>query len=161
MEKIRGFEVCKGYENKQINLPKRQSAHAVGYDIEAAEDTLIPSLFEAIRNNDSSKIKPTLVKTGVKSFFREDEALYLFNRSSGPFKKGLVLANSVGIIECDYYSNPSNDGELLFGFYNFSNQDIAISKGERIGQGVFQKFLIVDNDIAEGQRLGGFGSTGI
>lgn len=158
MEKIRGFEICKGYEGKEINLPKRQTAHSVGYDIEAADTFVIPSLFENIRKN-GDNIKPTLIKTGIKAYFGEDEVLYLFNRSSGPMKKGLVLANSTGIIECDYYSNPSNDGELMFAFYNFSNSDIVIEKGERIGQCVFQKFLTVDNDSAEGQRLGGFGST--
>ncbi len=155
--KIRGFEICKGYEDKGINLPIRQTKHAVGYDIEAAEDTVIPSMFEAIKNGEN--IKPTLVKTGVKAYFQPDEVMYLYNRSSGPSKRGLVTANSVGVFECDYYSNPSNDGEILFGFYNFANTDVVIPKGERIGQMVFQKFLITDEDNAEGDRLGGFGST--
>lgn len=157
MEKKRGFEICKGYENQNINLPKRQTAHAVGYDIEAAQDTVVPSLYNAI-NNDVS-IKPTLIKTGIKAYFGTDEVLYLYNRSSGPVKKGLVLANSTGVIECDYYSNPSNDGELLFAFYNFTSEDVIIQKGERIGQCVFQKFLVSDDDTATGERLGGFGST--
>ena len=153
----RGFEVCKGYENKNINLPKRQTKHAVAYDIEAAEDTVIPSMFTAIKNEDN--IKPTLIKTGIKAYFNEDEILLLYNRSSGPFKKGLVKANSVGVIESDYYCNPSNDGEILVDFYNFSKDDIIIKKGERIAQIVFQKFLVVDNDFATGDRQGGFGST--
>lgn len=156
--KLRGFEVCKGYEDKGINLPIRQTKHAVGYDIEAAEETIVPSMFEAIKNG--VNIKPTLVKTGVKAYFQTDEVMYLYNRSGGPSKKGLVTANSVGVVECDYFSNTSNDGEILFGFYNFANQDVTIQKGERLGQAVFQKFLITDNDQAEGDRLGGFGSTG-
>ena len=155
--KIRGFEICKGYEDKGINLPIRQTKHAVGYDIEAAEDTVIPSMFEAIKNGEN--IKPTLVKTGVKAYFQPDEVMYIYNRSGGPSKKGLVVANSVGVIDCDYYSNPSNDGELMVAFYNFAQQEVSIQKGERIAQLVFQKFLITDNDSAEGDRLGGFGST--
>ena len=155
----RGFEICKGYEDKNINLPKRQTAHAVGYDIEAAEDTLVPSLFNMINNNKDLINKPTLIKTGLKAYFEPDEVMYLFNRSSGPSKRGLVLANSVGVFECDYYSNPTNDGEILVSVYNFCNEDIVIKKGERIAQAVFQKFLTIDNDIAEGTRLGGFGST--
>lgn len=156
--KLRGFEICKGYEDKGINLPKRQTKHAVGYDIEAAIETTVPSMFEAIKNGE--EIKPTLVKTGVKAYFQPDEVMYLYNRSGGPSKRGLIVGNSVGVFECDYYSNPSNDGEILFGFYNFTNKDVIIQKGERIGQMVFQKFLVVDNDEAEGDRLGGFGSTG-
>ncbi len=156
---LRGFEICKGYENKNINLPKRQTKHAVGYDIEAAEDTFIPSLFKLVKENKESINKPVLVKTGIKAYFQPDEVMYLFNRSSGPSKRGLVLANSVGVFECDYYSNSNNDGEILVSLYNFSNDDITIKKGERIAQAVFQKFLITDNDNAEGSRLGGFGST--
>lgn len=155
----RGFEICKGYENNNIKLPKRQTAHAVGYDIEAAENTLVPSLFKMVKNNTELINKPTLIKTGIKAYFEEDEVMYLFNRSSGPSKRGLVLANSVGVFECDYYSNPTNDGEILVCVYNFSNEDIIVKKGERIAQAVFQKFLIADNDTAKGSRLGGFGST--
>lgn len=155
----RGFEICKGYEDKNINLPKRQTAHAAGYDIEAAEDTLVPSLFKMISNNKTGINKTTLIKTGIKAYFESDEVMYLFNRSSGPSKRGLVTANSVGVFECDYYSNPTNDGEILVSVYNFSNEDIIIKKGERIAQVVFQKFLIADDDNAKGLRLGGFGST--
>ena len=49
---MRGFEICKGYEDKNINLPCRQTRNAVGYDIEAAEDTVIPSLFEEIKKRE-------------------------------------------------------------------------------------------------------------
>lgn len=52
---MRGFEICKGYENKDIHLPCRQTRNAVGYDIEAAEDTIVPSLFESIKNRNLSR----------------------------------------------------------------------------------------------------------
>ena len=60
----------------------------------------------------------------------------------------------------DYYGNESNDGNIMFAFWNFKEEDVIIEKGERIGQGIFQKFLKVDGDIAEGERKSGFGSTG-
>ena len=47
----------------------------------------------------------------------------------------------------------------MFAFYNIKDEDIEIKKGEAIGQAVFQKYLVVDDDNAEGERLGGFGST--
>ena len=152
MEKVRGFEVAKGFEDKGINLPQRKTKHSAGYDFEAAEDCVIPAY------SDDNK-KPTLVKTGVKSYFPEDEFLALVNRSSNPMKKGLVLANSIGIVDSDYYGNPDNDGHIMFCFFNMSSQDVEIKKGDCIGQGIFQKFLKVDNDNAEGERLGGYGST--
>ena len=83
----------------------------------------------------------------------------LCNRSSNPFKKGLVLSNSVGIIDSDYYGNEDNDGHIMFAFYNFSDADTKIQKGDAIGQAIFHKFLITDNDNSEAKRLGGFGST--
>ena len=90
---------------------------------------------------------------------QDDEFLALYNRSSNPKKKGLILANSVGIIDKDYYENPDNDGHIMFAFYNIKEEDVVIKKGEAIGQGIFQKFFAVDNDGAEGERVGGFGST--
>ena len=151
MEKKRGFEIAKGFENAEINLPKRSTKNSAGYDIEAAEDTVIPSFKKGQ--------KPTLVKTGLKAYMQENEVLILANRSSNPGKKGLILANSIGVVDSDYYENPDNDGHIMFAFYNIKEDDIEIKKGERIGQGIFQKFLVADDDNAGGTRAGGFGST--
>ncbi len=151
MDKKRGFEIAKGYENKNINLPKRSTKNSAGYDIEAAEDCIIPAF--------KLGQKPVLVKTGLKAYMESDEVLILANRSSNPGKKGLVLANSIGIVDSDYYENPDNDGHIMFAFYNFKDEDIEIKKGERIGQGMFQKYLVTDDDVASGKRIGGFGST--
>ena len=151
MEKIRGFEIAKGFEDKEINLPVRKTKYSAGYDVEAAEDTIIPSFKKGM--------KPTLVKTGIKAYMQESEYLMLANRSSNPGKKGLILANSVGIIDADYYGNQDNDGHIMFAFYNIKEEDIEIKKGECIGQAIFLPFLMADGDAAEGVRTGGFGST--
>ena len=82
----------------------------------------------------------------------------LVNRSSGP-KKGLVMANSIGIIDADYYENETNDGHFYFQYYNFLDKEIIVKKKDVIGQVIFQKFLTVDDDHAEGIRKGGFGTT--
>ena len=148
MERKRGFEIAKGFENAGINLPVRKTKYSAGYDIEAAEDCVIPTFKKGM--------KPTLVKTGIKAYMMEDEVLILANRSSNPGKKGLILANSIGVIDSDYYGNPDNDGHIMFAFFNIKDEDIQIKKGDAIGQGIFQKFLTVDNDLAEGARTGGF-----
>jgi dUTP pyrophosphatase len=147
----RGFEIAKGFEDKNINLPVRKTKCSAGYDFEAAEDTIIPSF----KRGDG----PTLIKTGIKAYMQDDEVLYLYNRSSNPKKKGLILANSVGVIDADYYGNPDNDGHIMFAFINTRDTDVEIKKGEAIGQGVFMKYLVTDDDQAEGERTGGFGST--
>ena len=151
MEKVRGFEIAKGFENKGINLPVRKTKYSAGYDVEAAEDITIPSF--------KLGMKPTLVKTGIKVYVLENEYLMLTNRSSNPGKKGLILANSVGIVDKDYYENIDNDGHIMFAFYNIKDEDIEIKKGDRIGQAIFMPFLIADNDNANSERIGGFGST--
>ena len=89
----------------------------------------------------------------------DDEYLMICNRSSNPKKKGLILANSVGIIDKDYYENPDNDGHIMFAFFNIKDVDIEIKKGEAIGQAIFHKYFVTDDDTAEGERVGGFGST--
>ena len=151
MEKVRGFEIAKGFENVEINMPARKTKFSAGYDIEAIEDCVVPAF--------KPGQKPTLVKTGLKAYMADDEVMLLINRSSNPKKKGLILPNSVGVIDKDYYGNPDNDGHFMFQFINVKDEDIEIKKGEAIGQAIFQKYLITDDDNAEGERLGGFGST--
>lgn len=151
MERKRGFEVAKGFEDSNINLPKRKTKYSAGYDVEAAEDCVVPSFKKGM--------KPTLIKTGIKAYMQDDEVLILANRSSNPGKKGLILSNSIGVIDKDYYGNEDNDGHIMFAFYNIKDEDITIKKGDAIGQAIFQKFLITDDDTATGERLGGFGST--
>ncbi len=151
MEKVRGFEIAKGFENSNINLPVRKTKYSAGYDVEAAEDCIIPSFEKGC--------VPTLIKTGLKAYMPEDEYLMLCNRSSNPKKKGLILANSIGVVDADYYENPDNDGHIMFAFYNIKSEPVEIKKGECIGQAIFQKYYVTDNDVAEGERKGGFGST--
>lgn len=148
--KLRGFEIAKGWEDKDIHLPVRKTKGAAAYDVEAAEDIVIPMY--------KPGIKPTLIPTGLKAYCQEDEWYMLVNRSSGP-KKGFVMANSIGVVDSDYYGNESNDGHFYFQYYNFQDYDIEVKKGDIIGQVIFQKFLVADNDKAEGIRKGGFGST--
>lgn len=170
----------KAYENAQI--PEYQTKLAAGADFFCAEEVVIPSIWKTMAKRlicaitgrrtgivdlDISESKelekkfaPTLVHTGIKASMEEDEVLMLYNRSSNP-KRGLVLANSVGVIDADYYNNESNDGEIMFAFYNFMPFDVTIKVGDRIGQGVFQKFLRpeVGLKIKGVDRTGGHGST--
>ena len=136
--------------NRYIHLPVRKTAHSAGYDVEAAEDITIPVF--------KPGMKPTLIPTGLKAYCESDEWYMLANRSSGP-KKGFLMANSIGIIDSDYYNNEDNDGHFYFAYFNCSDHDIEVKKGDIIGQVVFQKYLLADNDTATGVRTGGFGST--
>lgn len=145
------FEKVKKFEKEEIRLPERSTAHSAGYDFFAIEDIKLPAK------------QLTRIMTGVKCRLLPDMILMLANRSSNPSKKGLILANGVGIVDSDYYGNESNDGEIGFEFYNMSEQEVEIKKGEKIGQGVILHYILTDNDYVSNlnnTRTGGFGSTG-
>lgn len=145
--KIRGFELLSTMTNEDL-LPKRETAHAAGYDLKVAEAmTIAPG-------------EIVLVPTGVKAYMQAGEVLFLFDRSSNPRKKGLVLINSVGVIDGDYYGNPGNEGHIFAQMKNITNQEVSLEVGERIVQAVFAPYLLIDGDQADGVRTGGFGSTG-
>ena len=131
-----------------VKLPERATANSAGYDFFAPEDITLPAK------------TLTRVMTGIKCELRPYMVLILANRSSNPSKKGLYLANGVGIVDADYYNNPDNEGEIGFEFYNNSEEDVVISKNEKIGQGIITTYVRVEDDKAVGSRAGGFGSTG-
>ena len=150
MEKVRGFEIAKVWEDKGINIPVRKTKNAAAYDIEAAEDVTIPVF--------KPGIKPTLIPTGLKAYCMDDEFYFLLSRSGGP-KKGLLTPHGLGLIDADYYENPDNDGHFMVQVFNCSDHELEIKKGDAVAQVVFMKYLICDVDNATGERKGGFGST--
>ncbi len=149
--KERGFEIAKGYEDKGINLPIRKTRNSAAYDIEAAEDIVLPSFKKGM--------KPTLIPTGIKAYMKSDEVLLIVPRSSGPKKQGISFPHNVGVIDSDYYGNSENDGHIFIQCINLKDEDVLIKKGDAVGQAIFQKYLTVDDDSANGIRAGGFGST--
>ncbi len=175
--RVRGFEVITKYKDKNISLPKRATKGSAGYDIESAEDITIPSIWksffkmlfkyfssddaewESFRELIAKAMKPTLISTGLKAYMQNGEVLKLFNRSSNPLKIGLILSNGVAVIDQDYYNNPDNEGHIMAQFINFFPFDVKIEKGIRICQGIFETYLLTDDDDANEERTGGFGST--
>ncbi len=143
MEKVRGFEIAKGFEDKEINLPVRKTKYSAGYDVEAAEDCIIPSFKKGN--------KPTLVKTGIKipPFVKDNVNLDVYTAND------TFRATNVRIIKVSDTSNKSN--KLVI--FEIKEEDVEIKKGDAIGQAIFQKYLVTDDDIATGERTGGFGST--
>lgn len=172
------FEIAKGFEDKGINLPKRATKNAAGYDFEAAQNIIIPSFWKSLdkafavwskarkcsdcelaKAEVLKEMKPTLVPTGIKVLLEADQYLELVNRSSGPLKRGFILTNGIGVVDSDYYGNPDNDGHIMFQIANLGMTDVMIKKGDRIGQGIIKNFYTV-GDYVEEERSGGFGSTG-
>ncbi len=145
---MRKFYILKKYENQGVKLPERQTTFSAGYDLAALEDLII---------NPKEII---MVKTGLKVQIPSDEVLLVFPRSSLGIKKGLTLANNVGVIDADYFNNDVNEGHIMMPVLNFKNKPVKIEKGERIAQAIFIKyFKTADDQQGDKKRVGGFGSS--
>lgn len=174
------FETVSRFENSEIDLiPTRKTEASAGYDMYVAEEIIVPSWIDSFIQMDTKeyqlphtleemakltkelKCKPTLVSTGVKCQLEPDTYLELSVRSSTPLKYWLVLANSVGIIDADYYNNEDNEGEIFLQLINLSPIPIVLKPGDCIGQGIIKRYEKTTEDCATGTRKGGFGSTGV
>lgn len=145
---MRRFYVIEKFKNLGVQLPERQTTHSAGYDLATCENL---------------KINPgevVLVKTGLKVELPDEEVLLVFPRSSLGIKKGLTMANNVGVIDADYYNNPNNEGHIMIPLRNFGDKEVTLEKGERVAQGIFVKYLKTTNDKNDAnERSGGFGSS--
>jgi len=147
---MRAFEIIKKYEMLQPIIPKRQTSGSAGYDLASIEEIII----------EPGEIK--LIPTGLKVTMPHTEALFVFPRSSLAFKKGLMMSNSVGVIDSDYYNNKDNEGHIMIPLINIKQTSVSIQKGERVAQGIFMTFHKTTEDETENiHRLGGFGHTGL
>lgn len=143
----RKFEYVKDVEH-DFPLPTRGSKYSAGYDFALREDV-------RVKAHSYSKT----VLSGVKAKMGSDEFLMIVVRSSIGFKKHLMLVNTLGVIDSDYYSNKDNDGNIGFAFYNYGDKDIVLKKGERVAQGIFVKYQKIKDDDVGNTRIGGIGST--
>lgn len=131
--------------------------YAEGVPKDTTEDEVINGFVESI---EKEQVKATLVKTGIKAYMQKGEVLKLYIRSSMAAKKGLALANQTGIVDKDYFNNKDNEGHIMVPLINLSALPVFIPAGTRIAQGIFETYLVADQDDAQGLREGGFGSTG-
>lgn len=147
---LRGFELIAQYKNSDFPLPVRKTKYSAGYDLAAIEDVrLLPAT-------------TTLIPTGVKVYMMDDEYFGIHIRSGLSIKNNLSLINGQGIIDADYYNNTDNEGHIMIAMYNHNSEAIVLTKGTRIAQGIFYKYLVAETDDTHvfSARTGGFGSTG-
>jgi dUTP pyrophosphatase len=129
--------------------PSFETSGACGFDIAANETVVV-------------KAKSLgFIKTGLIVQVPKGYALLVGSRSSTAKKFGLLTPHGFGLLDQDYHGDTD---ELLLQFYNFTDEDVTIAKGTRVGQGFFVRcdqaaFEVVDGSLRDGSR-GGFGSTG-
>lgn len=151
MNRIRGFEKvinCKKTNNQNIKLPERSTKDSAGYDFfSPVKVTIEPGQKE-------------LIWTDVKAYMQSQEVLIIDVRSSMGMKKDLMLSNTIGVIDKDYYNNESNEGNIGINLRNIGDHPVTIEIGDKIAQGIFIPYLIADSGNTEDIRTGGIGSTG-
>lgn len=170
MSKIRGFEpvrqefiqnfssvitedtpikFAEGVWIGEVQLPVRADTRSAGYDFFMPRDLLL------------LPAQKQLVFSDVKAYMQDDEYLELVPRSSLGIKQGMMMSNTVGVIDSSYYENESNDGNIGLALLNTSGRAIELKKGDRVAQGIFKKYLIADDDKPTSDtRTGGIGSSG-
>lgn len=173
------FEKVSRFKDSPVVMPKRGTSEAAGYDMYAAEDAIIPPYSELYHNmqvsggtygtihtladmqqlTKATGSKPTLVSTGVKCKLDSRSYLKIVPRSSTPLKYWLVIPNSEGIIDADYYNCAQNEGEIFLQLVNLSPYPIKIQAGECVAQGIICRYGLTEDDQRGGLRVGGHGST--
>lgn len=133
------------FDQGHIEMPSRKTKQAAGYDIcSAINKTILPG-------------EKQVIPTGLTAYMKDDEFLGIYIRSGLAYSKDLTLQNCVGVIDADYYGK-----EIKVMVRNESQEPFEIKVGHRIAQGIFHKYLTVDDDgtSKKEERKGGFGSTG-
>ena len=117
----RGFEIVRDefrkHKDVEIQLPKRGSKGSAGYDICTPVDIVIPpyGISDAIQ-------------TDIKAYMPDDEVLLIVPRSSIGFKKGLMLINTIAVIDSDFYESPESDGNIGFKLKNLTDKEKELFK---------------------------------
>ncbi len=133
--------------DKEMPLPKRQTEGAAAFDLAARESVTIPP-------RAAGKIPLNIAVETPSGYF-----LLVAARSS-IYKKGLIKANGIGIVDPDF---SGDDDEINSIYYNITDSPVTVEKGERIAQGIFIPMLAFEWEEAgrmPNKNRGGFGSTG-
>ena len=131
-----------------VALPSYQTSGSAGFDLAANVDMIV------------APGEVTLVPTGLVIGVPADHFLAVIARSSTPLKRGLMVANGVGVVDADY-CGPKD--EVKIEVYNFTSAPVAIKKGDRLAQGVvlpFARAIWREDDAPAAANRGGFGATG-
>lgn len=131
-----------------VVLPRYETEEAAAFDLAASEDATI------------GPGEVALVPTGLVIEVPRGMFLAIFARSSTPLKRGLMVANGVGVVDSDY-CGPTD--EVKIAVLNFTPQPVRLSAGDRIAQGILLPAVRVvweESETAPKASRGGFGSTG-
>jgi dUTP pyrophosphatase len=139
------------YSSKELYesliLPNRHTSNSAGYDFHAVFDFILAP-GEIVK-----------IPTGIKVIMEPDEFFMIVVRSSMGFKYNVRMCNQIGIIDADYYNNEENEGHMWIAFQNEGKEPWIVKKGDRIAQGIFVKYLLVDNEDSTSEIRKGWSAS--
>ncbi len=131
---------------EDVRIPERATSGSAGYDFYLPCDI-------TLKPGDIVK-----VPSGIRCQINDGYVLEIYPRSSLGFKYQIALANTVGIIDSDYF-NADNEGHIIVALVNRGNQVVELKKGDRFVQGIFKQYFLAKEEDVTAVRSGGFGST--
>ena len=134
-------------QDASLPLPAYQTPGAAGFDLAASVEMIV------------APGEVALVPTGLVIAVPPGHFLGVFARSSTPLKRGLMVANGVGVVDSDY-SGPAD--EIKIEVLNFTAGPVTVRRGDRLAQGVIIPYARAEwhEDAPAGPTRGGFGATG-
>ena len=165
---MRKFEVCKGFEDAGVNLPKRSTALSAGYDVEAIEDTIIPSIWKVFIDNIKIVPQEMPLKLGLSMFY--DESDYTVTPAHLAFKDDAIAISKGTLVKTGLkaYCNTKEYVALVSRSSNFNKKGLMLANNYGVGdadypdnpendghlQFNFINFGFTDVLIKKGQRIG-------
>lgn len=135
------------YDN--IKIPVRATKSSASYDLSVPMMTVVAN---------TGTIDMRFIPTGIKAKIDPDKVLVMAPRSSMG-KKGIMLANTIGVIDADYYNNPDNEGDIIIALAKYTFGSVLFNEGEKVAQIMILPYYTVEDDNVTAERTGGWGST--
>lgn len=135
--------------DETLPIPAYQTEGSAAFDLYSRIDITCPP-------NEVTRIPINLIVETPPGY-----ALLVNLRSSSPKRKGFIHPAGTGIVDSDYRGP---EDEIQIQVYNFTDKEVAVERGERIGQGMFvavPKVNLIEGVLTENESRGGFGSTGV
>ena len=155
-------KIRKQYDN--IKLPKRATEQSAGYDFYSPISFNLYKPHSEFHEKEaeitiSTGIRAEItIPTGIRCQMNGSYVLLCFPRSSLGFKYKIMFANTIPVIDADYYF-ANNEGHIMLKLVNHGDGFVTIKEGDRFAQGIFLPYgITMDDDVTE-QRVGGIGST--
>lgn len=136
---------------EELKLPFRSTTGSAGYDFVSTKNILL------------NPGEDVIIPLGWKCKMLKDEMLLMMPKSGLGFKHYTRLANTIGLGDSDFFNAENGEGHYMMKLRNEGDKPLEVKAGQKIGQAVLTKYLIVDGDsrLVGEKRTGGYGSTGL